>query len=108
MPFKERTVERIVGPCSKHVSGEGWVTEVPVSAILGRGYVREKIADLEERKDNNFDKVWQCTHCDRYYINVDRATLEKMYKYCPNCGAKFINYLTLKAQKIRDKEADKQ
>ena len=96
--------ERIVGPCSKHVSGEGWVTEVPVTAIEGRGYVKEKFANLEERVGKDNQKVWICTHCGILYMNMDRSVLEKMFKYCPHCGAKVVAYLSIKAQIIRRRE----
>lgn len=104
--YKGMEIERIVGPCSKHVSGEGWVTEVPVSAILGRGYVREKIANLEERKVQTAENVWQCTHCGVYYVNMQRAVLERTYKYCPHCGARVVACLSLKAQQRRIEEQE--
>lgn len=33
-----KKTERFVGECSKFVSGEGWVTEIPVSQLHDKGY----------------------------------------------------------------------
>jgi len=104
MPLKGHEIERIVGPCSKHVTGEGWVTEVPVTAILGRGNVKEKFANLEERQVKTAQNVWQCTNCGVFYVNMQKAVLEKNYKYCPHCGAKVVAYLSIKGQILREEE----
>ena len=104
MPYKALEIERIVGPCSKHVSGEGWVTEVPVTAILGRGYIKEKYTTLEERQVKTAQNVRQCTHSGVIYVNMQKAVLEKNYKYCPHCGAKVMGCLSIKGQILREEE----
>jgi len=99
---------RFVGECSKYITGEGWVTLLPVSQLHDKGYYKGEETTWEERKDHNFKGVWKCLNCNRNYINVDKNFVMEMYKYCPNCGARIVDYLSLKDQReIKKAENEK-
>ena len=43
-----KEVETFIGPCSKFISGQGWVTEIPVEQIEAKGYIKvDQAAQLE-------------------------------------------------------------
>ena len=45
-----KEVEFFVGPCSKFITGEGWVTEIPVEQLKAKGYVKNiTVNQLEEK-----------------------------------------------------------
>ena len=45
-----KEVEFFVGPCSKFINGEGWVTEIPVEQLKAKGYVKNiTVNQLEEK-----------------------------------------------------------
>ena len=87
-----KEIERIIGPCSKHVSGEGWVTEVPVAQLFEKGYAKERVTIWNEWYDQNLKPIWICENCNSNYMKVNWS---KPYKYCPSCGARIVEYKTL-------------
>lgn len=41
LEYKSKTV-KIIGPCSKYIDGQGWVTEVSIALLESLGFVRKE------------------------------------------------------------------
>lgn len=87
-----KEIEKIVGPCSKHVANVGWVTEVPVEQLYEKGYTKEKVTVWNEWYDGNLKPIWVCENCQRTYMKVEWRI---PYKFCPNCGARIGEFKSL-------------
>lgn len=82
-----KEVEVFIGPCSKFITGQGWVTEVPIEQLKAKGYTKndsltKEVERLTEERDMYADDLyWKAEVRKREdfitELTVENAELQK-------------------------------
>lgn len=83
-----KEVEVFIGPCSKFITGQGWVTEVPIEQLKAKGYIKndsltkeiERLTERETFLENAWKTSLESTQTVEIALKANRAREEELQK----------------------------